>query len=46
MKPAETWTHGWKARTQAEQALMADLHLYLTKRASGRDISGLSAYEP
>lgn len=37
---------GWKARTQAELALMADLHPLLTKRAHGRDISGLSAYEP
>lgn len=36
---------GWKARTQAELALMADLHPFLTKRAGGRDISGLSAYE-
>ncbi|MEQ1749762.1 MAG: type I restriction endonuclease subunit R [Prosthecobacter sp.] len=36
---------GWKARTQAELALMADLHPLLTKRAAGRDISGLSAYE-
>ena len=36
---------GWKARTQAELALMADLHPILTKRAGGRDISGLSAYE-
>jgi type I restriction enzyme R subunit len=36
---------GWKARTQAELALMEDLHLLLTKRAQGRDISGLSAYE-
>jgi len=36
---------GWKARTQAELALMADLHPLLTKRAGGRDISGLSAYE-
>jgi type I restriction enzyme R subunit len=36
---------GWKARTQAELALMEDLHPYLTKRAGGRDISGLSAYE-
>jgi len=36
---------GWKARTQAELALMADLHLLITKRAGGRDISGLSAYE-
>jgi len=36
---------GWKARTQAELALMADLHPLLTKRAGSRDISGLSAYE-
>jgi type I restriction enzyme R subunit len=36
---------GWKARTQAELALMADLHPLLTKRANGRTISGLNAYE-
>jgi type I restriction enzyme, R subunit len=36
---------GWKARTQSELALMADLCPLLTKRAGGRDISGLSAYE-
>ncbi len=36
---------GWKARTQAELALMADLHPLLTRRAGGREISGLSAYE-
>jgi HsdR family type I site-specific deoxyribonuclease len=36
---------GWKARTQAELALMAVLHPLLTKRAGNRDISGLSAYE-
>ena len=36
---------GWKARSQAELALMGDLHPLLTKRAGGRDISGLSAYE-
>ena len=36
---------GWKARTQTELALMADLHPLLTKRAAGRDISGLRAYE-
>lgn len=36
---------GWKARTQAELALMADLCPLLIKRAGGRDISGLSAYE-
>ena len=36
---------GWKARTQAELALMEDLHPLLIKRAQGREISGLSAYE-
>ena len=36
---------GWKARAQAETALMAELVPLLTKRAQGRDISGLSAYE-
>jgi type I restriction enzyme R subunit len=36
---------GWSARRDAELALMADLHPLLTKRAGGRDISGLSAYE-
>jgi len=36
---------GWKARTQAELALMAELHPLLIKRAGGRVISGLSAYE-
>jgi type I restriction enzyme R subunit len=36
---------GWKARSQAELALMKDLHPLLTQRAGGRDISGLSAYE-
>ena len=35
---------GWKARSQAELALMAELVPLLTKRAQGRDISGLSAY--
>lgn len=35
---------GWKARTRAELALMADLHPLLVRRAGGRDISGLSAY--
>ena len=35
---------GWKARSQAELALMADLHPLLIQRAGGRDISGLSAY--
>lgn len=36
---------GWKARSQAELALMKDLHPLLTQRAGGRDISGLSAYD-
>ena len=36
---------GWKARTQAELALMEDLYPLLTKRAQGREISGLSAYD-
>ena len=36
---------GWKARSQAELALMEDLLPLLTKRGGGRDISGLSAYE-
>ena len=36
---------GWKARAQAETALMTELIPLLTKRAQGREISGLSAYE-
>lgn len=36
---------GWKERTQAELKLMEDCAPYLVKRAGGRDISGLSAYE-
>ena len=36
---------GWKARTQAELALMDDLTPLLHKLAQGREISGLSAYE-
>jgi predicted nuclease of restriction endonuclease-like (RecB) superfamily len=35
----------WIARSQGELALMDDLLPLLGKRASGRDISGLSAYE-
>ena len=35
---------GWKARSRAELALMEDLVPLLTKRAGGRDISGLSVY--
>ena len=36
---------GWKARTQKELALMADLLPLLHKLALGREISGLGAYE-
>ena len=36
---------GWRARAQAELALMKELAPLLTKRAQGREISGLSAYE-
>ncbi|AFW01301.1 DEAD/DEAH box helicase [Gluconobacter oxydans] len=36
---------GWKARTEAELALMEDLAPLLHKQAQGREISGLSAYE-
>ncbi len=36
---------GWRARTHAELALMDELTPLLRKRAQGRDISGLSAYE-
>jgi type I restriction enzyme R subunit len=36
---------GWKARAQAELGLMKELHELLIKRAQGREISGLSAYE-
>ena len=37
---------GWKARARAELALMKELVPLLQKRAQGREISGLSAYEP
>lgn len=36
---------GWKARSQAELALMEELVPFLKKQASGREISGLAAYE-
>jgi len=36
---------GWRERTQRELELMADLVPLLKKRAAGRTISGLSAYE-
>ena len=36
---------GWKARTQKELALMADLIPFLRKLAQGQEISGLAAYE-
>jgi type I restriction enzyme R subunit len=35
----------WKARTQKELALMSDLVPLLKKRAGGREIAGLKAYE-
>ncbi len=36
---------GWKARTEKELALMADLTPLLLTLANGREIGGLSAYE-
>ena len=36
---------GWKARTQKELALMEDLVPFLKRKAQGREISGLAAYE-
>ncbi|MFY0663486.1 MAG: type I restriction endonuclease subunit R [Natronospirillum sp.] len=36
---------GWKARSKAELALMEELVSFLKKQASGREISGLAAYE-
>lgn len=36
---------GWKLRAQRELALMVDLIPLLKKRANGREISGLNAYE-
>lgn len=36
---------GWRERRQRELALMTDLIPLLNKRAHGRDISGLNAYE-
>ena len=36
---------GWRERSERELALMADLVPLLNKRAHGRDISGLNAYE-
>ena len=36
---------GWRERRERELALMADLVPLLNKRAQGRDISGLNAYE-
>ncbi|MDX2247918.1 MAG: type I restriction endonuclease subunit R [Bacteroidia bacterium] len=36
---------GWKARAQKELTLMEDLVPFLKKRAQGREISGLKAYE-
>jgi type I restriction enzyme R subunit len=42
MEPLEL---GWKQRSKAETALMADLVTQLKKMAQGREISGLAAYE-
>ena len=36
---------GWRARSEKELALMADIVPLLKKRAGGREISGLKAYE-
>lgn len=36
---------GWKARTQKELALMGELVPLLKRRAGGREIAGLQAYE-
>ncbi|HET8941708.1 MAG TPA: type I restriction endonuclease subunit R [Rudaea sp.] len=36
---------GWKARAQKEEALMAELIPLLRKRAGGREIAGLKAWE-
>jgi len=36
---------GWRERRERELSLMADLVPLLNKRAHGRDISGLNAYE-
>ena len=36
---------GWRERRERELALMADLVPLLNKRAQGRDISGLNAYD-
>ena len=36
---------GWKVRTQKELALTGDLLPLLKKRAAGREIAGLRAYE-
>ena len=36
---------GWKARAQKEEALMGDLIPLLRKRAGGREIAGLKAWE-
>ncbi|QCG91358.1 type I restriction endonuclease subunit R [Azospirillum sp. TSH100] len=42
MEPLEL---GWRERRERELALMTDLVPVLNKRAHGRDISGLNAYE-
>ena len=41
----EPISSGWRERCERERALMDDLVPVLNKRAEGRDISGLNAYE-
>ncbi|GIV37619.1 MAG: hypothetical protein KatS3mg032_1998 [Cyclobacteriaceae bacterium] len=41
----EPFDLGWKERTKREEALMTDLIPILKKKAEGREISGLKAYE-
>jgi type I restriction enzyme R subunit len=41
----ETLDLGWKERTKRELALMEELTPILKKKAEGREISGLKAYE-
>ncbi|GAB4209137.1 MAG: type I restriction endonuclease subunit R [Bacteroidia bacterium] len=41
----EPFDLGWKERTKREEALMSDLIPILKKKAEGKEISGLKAYE-
>ncbi len=45
MKLSELLPLGWKTRRVKELALMDELTPLLSKRAQGRDSSGLNAYE-